>query len=288
MEWTDPVVLELCRRHGGADPEPVIRELCPDLVAVCPRESGPTPLRMLASFRNVRDIGEAPSAAATGCSGYIVRENGGYVITLDDREPRGRRVISLGHEVTHTYFLEVGRRAAATLEEEHLCDVGGTELVMPEVRFTAFLRQVGVSMAGIELCRKEFEGSFEATARRVMELTDTPACFLIARVRRTRDEERRGAGEPRLRVDHWTASRSWPDRSCYKGVAFAPSSLVAEVFTQQDERAELARLGTNFHDGLYHIEATGYSYVKGADGAHRQVAVLLTLPEGHGTRGNVA
>jgi Uncharacterised protein family (UPF0261) len=68
--WADPVVLELCRRHGEADPERLIVALCEELLARCPTDRGPSPLRVLGSCRGSAMSGmssSTPRPGALGC-----------------------------------------------------------------------------------------------------------------------------------------------------------------------------------------------------------------------------
>ena len=105
-------------------------------------------------------------------------------------------------------------------------------------------------------------------------MSDEPLCYLVAIMMRTKKQDQFDLGRPQLRVASWTLSRSWPDRRPYRGLAFEPNSLIAQAFDEQAARAGRARLGTTHRDGIFDIEAMGYTFFP--RGRQRsQVAALL-------------
>ena len=114
--WTDPVVLELCRRHGEPDPKRLILRLCQELLAECPTDRGPSPLAVLASCRGVRACRSGLIHTAAGCSGLLIPVDGGFEILVCSSQPEGRQNFSIAHEIIHTFFREV--RPAATPSAE--------------------------------------------------------------------------------------------------------------------------------------------------------------------------
>jgi len=284
MTYQDPVVLELCRRHGEPDPEVLIVRLCEELAAEYPTTSGPSPLRKMGSSRLIRDVHRRPITPRVGstCSGYLYVVNGGYEVTVNAHESEERQAFSEAHEIVHTFFREVRPDRIPSKEEERLCELGASILMMPTERMRRFLNGAGLSLDGLAACGTEFGASLDASGCRALAVTEESACFLVGTIKRKKDEEERNAGEPRLRVHHWNASPSWPDQGTYLNLPFKSGSLVAEAFDHEDYREGHTTLGTYFRDGIYDIEARGYSFTKPSlnDGgaavvvAVRQVYVL--------------
>ena len=274
MAEREPAVQALCLFHGDGDPEALILRLCRELLGEQPSDAGPTPLPVLGSCRCIRKVVSRSLARRSGCSGILTPLDGGYVVALDEAEPPGRQRRSLAHEIVHTFFREVSSGPAGR-EEERLCELGAAELTMPLERIGGFLgnREI-ISFDLVNECASEFEVTNDAAARRLVELSPRPVCYLVARVRRTRRQEDFGLGRPRLRVASWALSSSWPDRRPYLGLAFEPASLVAQAFEAQDLRGGRSALGTTHRDGVYDIEAVGYMFPLRGE-PRRQVAVLV-------------
>jgi hypothetical protein len=277
MNLTDPVAA-LCASYGDTDPEKLILRLCRELIEECTRQTGPTPLEVLASYQGVRRIRREPIHPAVGCSGMLVPSDGGYEIVVNSDEPRERQVFSIAHEVVHTFFRDACRFCSSSPREEQLCDLGAAELTMPASRFTAHLGKVGLSLAGVDSCHREFGVSFEAAARRAVSLTDEPACLFIAALGRTTREVRANTGQPVLRVVRWRASRNWPRPLGYKNLPVQPTSLIGQAFTHQDERIGHTRLGLPFDPATYQVEARGYGYHRPGNPDYRQTVSLARVP----------
>ena len=248
--------------------------MCRELLAHQPTQSGPTPLRVLASVRCVRDVRYASLAPGSQCSGVLFDSDGGYVVVLDERDSPGRAHRSLGHEIAHTYFREVDPGPSGP-QQERLCEIGATELTLPEDRVTDIMRsRPEVTFDFIAEWASEFDVSRGAAARRLVELSETPTCYLVATLRRTKKEDLEDRGSPLLRVASWACSSSWPEHRPYLGLGIEPDSLVAQAFTAQDSRTGWGDPGIHHRDGAVMIEAAGYEFVW-RENLKRQVAVLL-------------
>lgn len=97
-------VAALCRHRHETDLEQLILRLCRELLAECPTEVGPTPLRVLGSCQGVRSYRSRPIRPEAGCSGLLIPSDGGYEITVNSSEPQERQNFSTAHEIVHTFF----------------------------------------------------------------------------------------------------------------------------------------------------------------------------------------
>ena len=215
-------VQALCAKHNETDPERLIVRLCRELLDQCPTSTEPTPLKVLGSVRGVRRYYSRSIHPATGCSGLLVPDDGGYEITVHGGEPAERQNFSIAHEIVHTYFREACPDCLASTEQELLCDLGAAELTMPSTRFAAAISELGLTLASIDHAAAEFAVSFEAAARRAVSLSGEPACMLVATV-----SEVAAVSPPQaeLRIVKSWHSPTWRrGRVDYRGLAIDPDS----------------------------------------------------------------
>src|SRR5258708_5379239 len=180
----DDVITAFLRRHGGTDPEVVIRRLCGELLAEA-GASVPVDMRMLASFCGVAEVAVTDQDEA-GCI-YFTGER--LVIRTRGADSEQRRRFTVGHEINHTFFPgfrdERRSRADAAVgrfdrsqTEEYLCDVGAAELLLPRPEVVPRLRGHLDLDAVVDLAAL-FEATIEATALRVAALCGRPAAVAV-------------------------------------------------------------------------------------------------------------
>jgi hypothetical protein len=216
-------VLALCAKHNDTDPDRLIVRLCRELLDQCPTSTGPTPLKVLGSLRGVRRYYSRPIHPATGCSGLLVPDDGGYEITVNAGEPVERQNFSIAHEVVHTYFREACPGCWASPEQERLCDLGAAELTMPSTRFAVAISKLGLTLASIDYAPAEFAVSFEAAARRAVSIAVEPAWMLVATVPAGAAASPVQAG---LRIVKSWHSPAWRrGKVDYRGLAIDPNTL---------------------------------------------------------------
>lgn len=197
---------------------------------------------MLASCRGVRACRSGLIHAAAGCSGLLIPVDGGYEILVCSSQPEGRRNFSTAHEIIHTFFREVRPAATPSAEEGKLCNLGAAALTMPAARFSPFLAARPLCFATIQECQREFAVSLVAAGRRAMALTDLSSCLLIAAPAETKISFRSDA--PELQITRWWWSDRWPfPESSHIGLPVIQGSVISEVFTHRDQRAERGGLG---------------------------------------------
>ncbi len=181
----DSVVTAFLRRHGGNDPEVVIRRLCDRLLG----EAGatvPVDMRMLASFRGVAEI-VATDQREPGCV-YFDGER--LVIRTRRADSEERRRFTIGHEIGHTFFpgFREERRnrpdpAIGRFDprggEEYLCDVAAAELLLPRAEVRGRLRGRPIDLETVIELAGVFRAGIEATALRVAALCGRPAAVAV-------------------------------------------------------------------------------------------------------------
>jgi hypothetical protein len=267
----------MCRLHGEPDPEQLIVQLCEALLAECPTDRGPSPLPVLASCRGVRACRTGLIHATVGCSGLLIPVDGGYDILVCSGQPEGRQNFSTAHEIVHTFFRDVAFGARPGAEEEELCNLGAAVLTMPAARFSAFLTGRPLCFATLEECQREFAVSLVAAGRRAVALTELSACLMIAAPAKTEVSLREGVPELRIAKCWWSSHWPFPGGS-HIGLAIAPGSVIGDVFTHRDQRAERGSLAIANCIGTYDIEVREYGYLLPDNLERPQVLALARGP----------
>jgi len=105
-------------------------------------------------------------------------ESGRFVVWLNKRASRRRKNFTLAHEISHTFFYEIlhhrrnpHRIDGVDEEEERLCDIGATELLMPATNFRMDAAAAGdVTPETLFNLIKAYDVSLEAVASRLVQL----------------------------------------------------------------------------------------------------------------------
>jgi hypothetical protein len=157
--------------------------------------------------------------------------------------------------------------------------LGAAELTMPAQRVRRFIG--GRSPIGFDLVNEvaqEFGVTTDAAARRLVELSSEQVCYFVACKMRTKKQNAFDLGRPRLRIASWRLSPSWPDQRPLRGLAVESNSLIGEAFKTQGFQAGTGPAGISHRDGVFYIEAAGYTFRP--QGKERsQVAVLMRALE---------
>jgi hypothetical protein len=215
--WTDPLVRQLVREHGGDTPEDAITAYTNRLL----QESGHT--RLPIAVDNIASlIGIKMRSAAHEFAGRIYAEpNGQLVMDLRSTDNPRRQRFTCSHEIIHTAFPgfsrgrfrldeSVGHYERHRAEEEYLCDAGAAELLMPADMLKDSLSN-SATLSAIEKLSRDAKVSLEAAGNRVVTLADEPMAFLVLEVmNKPADRPRIKRGErvpPRLRVRYARTQR---------------------------------------------------------------------------------
>lgn len=189
-----PSVAALLAAYGTSNAELAIRSraraLLEEVAAFTGFEGPPFDVVALASYRGFKvRYSDAFSSTQDACvlPGAIV---------LNRRKPRRRQRYSIAHEIIHTLFPDyeeeirsagaLWRDEAAQVEEgsgaaelEHLCQVGASELLLPQFAFEPQLTSTGLSLHSVIRLSSIFDASVEATVRRAVEITTTASCAVF-------------------------------------------------------------------------------------------------------------
>ncbi|MEP7087262.1 MAG: ImmA/IrrE family metallo-endopeptidase [Gemmatimonadota bacterium] len=188
MSGRHPSVVALLETSVEYDAADAIRARARELVASARSlgwEGPPFSMLELASVRQLRVDEEADLKDDQDACVVPGR------VLLNRRKSSARRRYSLAHEIVHTLFpdYEDGIRRVGTLwrrhgddsEVEFLCQVGAAELLFPLEEFTASVVRFGLSLASTLTLATTFHASVEASARRIVETSETPAAGVLLR-----------------------------------------------------------------------------------------------------------
>ena len=184
-------VLRLIERHSeiSHDPEKIIRSLVQDKLAVARNfnwNGPPFNPRILASIMGI-SCEKSEKLSHSDDAELYPTEDGRLVIRYNPDKPKARQNFSIAHEIAHTFFTDYQDQYKArnkigkfdpNNEEEFLCDLGASEIIMPTPDFDLDVESMGISLKSLGELSKRYEASLEATAIRMIG-TDFYPCALI-------------------------------------------------------------------------------------------------------------
>ena len=161
----------------------------------------------------------------------IPAQNGRGKVLYNPSRPQPRVIFSIGHEITHTFFPNSSQGArfrtlcAPSSQEanelERLCDLGASELLMPEDDFRRAVGREYVLERLPELCDR-FGTSYEATLFRLATAHPHIAVAGLARYRAKKGQEQREVAQEAL-FGRTIPSRITPELR-YRRQSFFPSA----------------------------------------------------------------
>lgn len=175
--WRSEAAKSLCATHGADDPVSIILRLAEQLVADTGLSRPAKNLKILASFQDIIDIQECQMPDA----GRLVPTERGLVVQVNASHLLPKRNFSACHEIGHTLipsFHDAGvlqRRIDLSTgefnvdeEEEFLCDVAASEILLPTGEFLAAAPAQPLRFEILPYLASEFEASLEATANKLV------------------------------------------------------------------------------------------------------------------------
>lgn len=184
--WSSDAARALCRATGRSDPVAAIIARADALLDEAAVNGPPVPLAVLASFQGIRNIETVDMVA----SGRLIVHPEGSVVQVNRAESPARRQFTIAHEIAHTLLPAYATHPhdvedahtgdyPQTAEEEHLCDVGASALLLPERWLRPAAQQRTPSLASLQDLARQFKASLEATARAVARLDVWPFALVF-------------------------------------------------------------------------------------------------------------
>lgn len=186
-EWSSHVAGALCAQMGEPDPEVAIRKLILEKLAGLGNGTLPVNLEAICEELGIEKIKEEECPGA----GYLcdTGEHCWIGVNLNDTEQRRR--FTIAHEIVHFMLPthKIGTHSDADpgsfsrgSEEEYLCDLGASFLLIPREQFDSLVKKALVTSGLISKVGKLFDVSLEAAI--VTVCTRIQAAFLVAKWRR--------------------------------------------------------------------------------------------------------
>lgn len=184
--WQSASAQKLCQETGTNDPRLAIQHLTHALLDDAEVVAPPVNLRLIASFQNIRDIQEVVMSHA----GRLLPDGKNYLIQVNVHHSKGKQRFTVGHEIGHTlmpsfrgHHYVIQDMTTGTFqegqEEEYLCDVAATGLLLPEHLFRPQVASLGLHLNTVIELAHTFQASREATARRLVEMDIWPCALAI-------------------------------------------------------------------------------------------------------------
>lgn len=219
-KYSDPDVLSLIEATGSlVDPRSAVIHQARKLLELCRQFQGIPKdpierLKILASLVGIKvEPMEIERQRSEKRDALLYATSSGRVVLYNPNRPRSRVAFSIAHEIAHTFFPNSmnGTRfrslCADTSREanelERLCDLGGSELLLPLDEFRATAGERFELSAVEHLCDK-FGSSYEATVYRLASAHPGVAVAGLLKFRLTVGEERtlHRASQQRLFAEH--------------------------------------------------------------------------------------
>lgn len=244
----EPLVGRLKARFRAKTGEEAIEKFVSGILAEAGQESLPIRVTAVASF-----LGISCRSGSFPFAGRIYSEpTGQLVMDLNSDDNNARQRFTCGHEIVHTAFpgftrearyrvdVSVGHNLAGRSEEEYLCDLGASLLLMPAELIKDRYR-IEQGLKAIEQLANDAQVSLEAAGNRLVAISALPAAFLVFEVgHKPADARAIRQGlkvEPKLRVRYGTLNtirgyvprfKSVPENSPYQQ-ALLKRSIVSAI-----------------------------------------------------------
>ena len=217
-------------------------------------------------------------------AGCLIEEAGELVIKLRESDGQRRRRFTWAHELAHTFFpgfwyqpnFRCSPPAAPTsrsAEVEVLCDLAAAELLFPVASFRGDLAGADLNIICVEELADRYLASLEATAHRVIDLSERPALMIVLEEMNKPADRADPIAEPQLRVSYAFGKGDWPYIPRWKSADPAGplvSALAGEVL---DQAADLSELTAHANTEVQ-MSAKLYPYRDDQGTLHRRVIAI--------------
>jgi hypothetical protein len=136
-----------------------------------------------------------------GFDACLIPTDDGFEVLIRSDHPRSRQNFSMAHELGHLLFMQAtgvakeARRernigsSPVDQEEEYLCDVAASELLLPSPFFEESVRQAGPSLGEVMRLANLYQTSLQATVRRFVG-SGVWRCFFLFWTLDSREQRR--------------------------------------------------------------------------------------------------
>lgn len=172
-----------CEHWGEKTRTAAARKALEALIAGASRAEIPVNVEAAARYLGIERLVYAELMDSDGS--LAETSSGRYIATVRSAQSDARRRFTLAHEVGHAIVLRSlgsedrpGTRSRTACrpvtpdekDEEQLCDLIASELLMPRAKFVAVMEETGVSAETVPEIARRFEVSLQACARKVAQL----------------------------------------------------------------------------------------------------------------------
>ncbi len=295
-KWYTEAAHSLVAETGIPDPLDAIRALVQDLVTQAEVTDPPVDLDLIGSFRGITVVEHRPISEW----GLLAPLPGGeYRIVLNDQQGNGRARFSHAHEIAHTLIPSYRRSPKARqdtetgmygrdAEEEYLCDVAASELLMPTFLFRPYAAARGVALATVTDSARTFEVSLEAAGVRLVESSTFPCAIVFweERLKPTQDRDVRTKTalpglegyepKPKLRIRFGVCSPGMQKHFFPRAKSLDDDSPVCECLISDASVSAVCHLPTGNGPVTFKTESVSAPYKVGA--ALRKRVITIARP----------
>ena len=294
--WESPAAHSLMNAWRTSDPKAAIRASAGVILDDAEIIGAPVDLDRVGSYLGVLVVHRVPMRE----SGRLTPVGGEYKIELNRAETRGRQRFTHAHEISHiliptyaeTPSLRTDMRTgqyARNDEEEHLCDVGATELLMPDRLFYGRARSETPGIEGILSLADAFQVSLEAAALRAIDAGAWTCALVVweemlkpSEVRQVVQSEQQMSGRrprlpvPKLRIRYARVSPDLGSHFFPSGKSCCDGSLVSQCMDSDTPLAGITDLPTSAGPMTFPVECLSAPYPR--NGKLRKRAITIVLP----------
>lgn len=193
--WQSSAARELARMSSDGDPRTAIVQCARALLEEAQVFSAPVDFDPLGSYQRIHTIKAVPMKAA----GRLVPDAKGFQVHVNAAHTIGKQRFTTGHELGHT-LIPAYQRAPHVIqdlvtglfsggkEEEYLCDMAASELLLPEHLFRNQAMERGLHLDTVATLSRLFKASREATARRLVDMNLWPCAMAMWHLAYTKNQ----------------------------------------------------------------------------------------------------
>ena len=233
-KWLSREAAAVVAVSGEPDPIAAVNLLAKRLLDEADLGGPPFQPEILASFQGIADVQRVPMVSAA----RLFPRDGALHVEVNEAHSPGKQNFSIDHEVTHTLLPTYRRQPiddrttgefSSRAEEEYLCDVGASALLLDPRWLRPQALDLGPSIQTLLDLASLFKASLQATARKLSELDLWPCAFIFWEEGLRKPDrlmagqpiltglDALGPAQPKLRV-----RQAYPSESFSRTVGFIP------------------------------------------------------------------